>query len=92
MFTFQSNDRELDLQLSNKKVVEFRNYLFTTDKESIASLVRERCGRDVWELSALKVERTEAANEAGETPPKRRGRPPKIIAGMRMSESKGEEQ
>jgi hypothetical protein len=91
MFTFQSQGRGHDLQLSNKKVVEFRNFTYSTDDEAVAKLIRERLGREIWEVSAILEQVKLDGQESEESEPAvqrpRRGRPPKnqIVQGMRTS-------
>lgn len=95
MFTFQSLSRSLDLQLSNKKVVEFRAWTYSTKDASIAELIRERVGNDIWEVgSILEHVKLESSEEPQEVK-RRRGRPPKnqVVQGMRTTvaaEEKGE--
>jgi hypothetical protein len=97
MFTFQSQGRGHDLQLSNKKVVEFRNFTYSTNDESIAKLIRERVGREIWEVSAIleqvKLDDTESEVSEPAVPSPRRGRPPKsqIVQGMRTTAPTEEE-
>ena len=89
MHTFQCKPRGLDLQLSNKKVVTFKNFEYQTSDDALAVLIREKCGKDIWELEKvleqMKAEETDFSTA-------RRGRPPKIVQGMRGSEVQQGEQ
>lgn len=90
MFTFQCLGRNLDLQLDNKKVVSFKNGVFTTSDEKLAGLVRAKLSNEIWELGAIldqvKLDGSESSVEPEVVKP-RRGRPPKtqIVQGMRLS-------
>jgi hypothetical protein len=90
MFTFQSGSRSLDLQLSNKKVVEFRMWSFQTKDADLASLVREKLSNEIWEvepiLAKVKLDDKESVEEPEVVKP-RRGRPPKsqVVQGMRTT-------
>ena len=95
MYIFQSHNMNLDVQLPSKKVVAFRNYQFSTDKESIGEELSSICGRNFWRVDNIKVEIEPKVEQSQEDPvavPKRRGRPPRVVQGMRMVEDKGEEQ
>ena len=95
MYTFQSHDANLDVQLPSKKVVTFRSYQFSTDKESIGEELTSICGSKFWRVDNIKVVIEPEVEQPQEDPvavPKRRGRPPRVVQGMRMVEDKGEEQ
>lgn len=94
MHTFQSKFRNHDLQLSNKKVVQFKNYEFKTDNDELASLVRARLSHDIWELDAIVEQvKVEPKPEVVAEVSKKRGRPFKtqVVQGMRASQTQGEE-
>lgn len=89
MFTFQSQSRSLDLQLSNKKVVEFKSWTYSTTDPKLAELIREKVGQEIWEVGAiLEQVKLDSQEEPQEVKP-RRGRPPKnlVVQGMRTTEA-----
>jgi hypothetical protein len=93
MYIFQSHNANLDVQLPSKKVVTFKGYQFSTDKKAIGEELNSLCGRHFWRVDNIKVVIEPVIGEVVVEPsPKRRGRPPKIVQGMRMVEDKGEEQ
>ena len=94
MALFRSQVRNLDLQLPNKRVVEFRDYSFTTYDEAVAELIRKlpNFNRDIWDTSVVPkvtldpvtlehIEPTPEipAEEVKIEVPKRRGRPPRVV-------------
>ena len=92
MYIFQSHSRNLDVQLPSKKVVTFKDYQYSTEKESVGEEMASVCGKYFWRVDNLKVEIEPKVEVPEMEPPKRRGRPPKIVQGMRMVEDKGEDQ
>jgi hypothetical protein len=92
---FQSIYRSLDVQIGPKKVVSFKNYVLATNDVEIAERLRklskaaEDKGRAVnfWEAPDGKIE------DEVESPRPRRGRPPKVIQGVRsVDETKENEE
>lgn len=84
MYIFESRSQEHDVQLPSKKVVTFKNFTYSTDKDSIMEELTPMCGKNFWRVDNVKVEpETEAA-------PRRRGRPPRVVQGTRMVDNEGE--
>jgi hypothetical protein len=99
MYSFQSHNRSHDVQLPSKKVVSFSDYTYSTNDTSVGDELTLLCGKNFWRIDNLKVELDKTEPMGEETPPaveipKRRGRPPRVVQGMRMVDTgeKGEEQ
>jgi hypothetical protein len=84
MYSFQSLGRSFDIQLSNKRVVSFNNYFYSTNDPELGEELKRKQSLDFWLISDGSVTPVEEEKEV--VIPKRRGRPPKVVSGARSSE------